>query len=369
MWRLTAAICGAALLFSAGAAVGYVSSSSSYESAFSSVQTATNQPGSFDQRQKELNAQERIRFNRIDAKLTELEAVLYSLTFNPPQALGATFGVYRGYGNLAGVQTFEAWVPRPVDVVLEFLPGSDVSDPINQMNSWGTSRKLVWSVPLPDGGSVATCASGGYNSLWTTLAERLVAGGHGADIIRPLWEFNSSWFSWSTNGTQAGNDNLIACFQQIVTSMRTASGQQFRFDWNQDNNNVYDPYPAYPGDSYVDIVGNDAYDCASTATNTNAERWASIKSRLDLQTAFAVAHNKTVSFPEWGVWDASRASTCGVDNPDYINKMADHFEALGARLEYQTYFEFNATDGRHRLSNTTTDFPNAAVAYRQRFGQ
>lgn len=74
----------------------------------------------------------------------------------------------------------------------------------------------------------------------------------------------------------------------------------------------------YPGDKYVDLVGNDLYDIKGKA------EWAA-------NEALYKAHpGKPYSFPEWGLW--------GIDDPAFVKKMAD-FVRTHKRTEMLAYFE------------------------------
>lgn len=280
------------------------------------------------------------------------------------------FGVFVGSGVPTRLGGFEAWVPRPVRRVVDFTAqGSwaDIENP-GHIANWGSARELSLSVALiPAGASLATCATGAYNFHYTALGNRLVAWGHGDAILRPGWEFNNtSWFPWRTGDTAAGNANYAECFRQFVTTMRLVS-LSFRFDWCMINRSL-DPGPAYPGDAYVDIIGNDAYDQSWAPNWTDpAARWNDIKNGsfgIQWQLNFAAAHNKPVSFPEWGLFIRPDGHGGG-DTPSYITRMAEVFSA--SNVAYQAYFEFNAPDGQHDLQSGL--FPNGAAEYRRLFGQ
>jgi hypothetical protein len=78
----------------------------------------------------------------------------------------------------------------------------------------------------------------------------------------------------------------------------------------------------YPGDAYVDVVGDDLYDMRGHgATWTAAE-------------ALYKAHpSKPYAFPEWGVW--------GFDDPAFVRAMAT-FVRRHPRVEFISYFSGNA---------------------------
>ena len=74
----------------------------------------------------------------------------------------------------------------------------------------------------------------------------------------------------------------------------------------------------YPGNAYVDVVGNDLYDIRGKA------EWEANERLYD-------AHpTKPYAFPEWGLW--------GVDDPDFVRKMAA-FLRTHRRTEVAAYFE------------------------------
>jgi hypothetical protein len=74
----------------------------------------------------------------------------------------------------------------------------------------------------------------------------------------------------------------------------------------------------YPGDAYVDVVGNDLYDIRGKA------EWAA-------NEALYKAHKtKPYAFAEWGLW--------GIDDPAFVQKLAD-FVKTHRRTELLAYFE------------------------------
>ena len=73
----------------------------------------------------------------------------------------------------------------------------------------------------------------------------------------------------------------------------------------------------YPGDRYVDVVGDDLYDIRGKAS------W-------DAAEALYKAHpGKPFSFPEWGLWD--------LDDPAFVTRMASFLRTHG-RTEVANYY-------------------------------
>ena len=94
----------------------------------------------------------------------------------------------------------------------------------------------------------------------------------------------------------------------------------------------------YPGDAYVDVVGDDLYDIRGKAEFAAAD-------------ALYRAHpSKPFGFPEWGLW--------GLDDPAFVRKMAQWVRAH-QRTELLAYF--NSRPGsRFDLGSK----PKSLAAYR-----
>ncbi|GHC13417.1 glycosyl hydrolase [Cerasicoccus arenae] len=237
--------------------------------------------------------------------------------------------------------------------------------------------------------SLATGATGAYNSYFTTLAQNLVARNMVDNtIIRLGWEFNGGWYTWRADSASKAA-NFVAYWQEIVTAMRSVPGAaDLKFCWN--GINVWMSYPledAWPGDDYVDYVGVDLYD-QSWASNTypypdgatpeqilarQQNAWTSYSSTYDYGLAwwrnFAAAHNKPLSIPEWGLCDRSDGHG-GQDNAYYIQQMHDFIQDPANNVAFHVYFDVQAPDGGHQVTpynGFITSFPDAAVLYRELF--
>jgi hypothetical protein len=77
----------------------------------------------------------------------------------------------------------------------------------------------------------------------------------------------------------------------------------------------------YPGDAYVDVVGNDLYDIRGKA------EWAANES------LYRAHPSKKYAIPEWGLW--------GIDDPAFVRKMGA-FARTHPRLELLSYFNSKA---------------------------
>ena len=73
----------------------------------------------------------------------------------------------------------------------------------------------------------------------------------------------------------------MPAFRNIVTSMRSVSGANFKFIWNPIDSSI-SSCPGvhlenlYPGDSYVDAVALDVYDAIGTQISSDAARFTDL---------------------------------------------------------------------------------------------
>jgi len=280
-------------------------------------------------------------------------------------------GVYLPSDTQALAAAFGAWRGRPLDVVDDWSARSswqDIVDPSWLYQRWsGSPYTMAFGVAmLPEhvsGVSLQACASGTYNAYWRQFGSVISSYGLGNSIIRLGWEFNGNWYVW-----QATDPTVWAkCWRQIVTSARsTAPGLQW--DWNVNrgvSSGLADPTQAYPGNAYVNIVGVDSYDSWPAATT--AAGWQSQlngKQGLNYWLAFASAHGKPLSVPEWG--NVSSGTSAGGDDPQYVQDMKGFFAANAAHIAYEANFQgtSSSTGGSY---GTGTTVPNAAAAYQASF--
>jgi Glycosyl hydrolase family 26 len=282
-----------------------------------------------------------------------------------PWASGATLS---GAGPAAAV-AFGAWRGRPLDVVDGWSARSSWSDIVNPTGLYemwaGSPYTMALGVAmLPEdvsGVSLQACAHGTYNWHWREFGRVIASYGLGDSIIRLGWEFNGNWYVW-----QATQPAVWAeCWRQIVTSARsTAPGLQW--DWNVNrgvNSGLADPAQAYPGNAYVDMIGIDSYDWWPPAKT--AAGWQSQLNGtqgLNYWLAFAEAHGKRLSVPEWG--NVSVGTSVGGDDPQYVRDMRAFFAANAAHIAFEANFQGSSTGGNYGVGTTV---PNAAAAYKAGF--
>jgi hypothetical protein len=322
-------------------------------------------------------------------------------------------GLYDGEYSPTGIETAANWLgsPSSIKYAMDFIDAtswSRISDPW-QLSHWkGSPFTMVWGVPMvPCGAPSTLCATnvsdfnavanGDDDSYYETLARNLVSGGFGSSYIRLGWEFNATWMGWSICkqdglGPTSWASDFVPAFQNIVTSMRSVSGANFKFIWNPlEGSNVscfINLANFYPGDAYVDMVALDVYDGISQPVSSaerwtdflngvNAGHWTSVTPSaingqkfegfgLNWLVAFGKEHDKEVGIPEWGL-DSTSTNAGGGDDAYFVTQMANWIKAnaTGPAIFW------NANGGTLQLdipNYTTGDTPNATAAFYAAFG-
>ena len=138
-----------------------------------------------------------------------------------------------------------------------------------------------------------------------TSADFIAAWRHVVDIFRKQGVTNVNW-TW----------------QMTAYAFRTSSSDaRYAARW-------------YPGDTYVDTVGADAYNWF-TCGNGNG-KWMELKALGDPVLAFARAHGKAAAFPEF-------ASTANPNRTQWINNAHQYFLANQSILTAAFYFNRSPT--------------------------
>ena len=180
-------------------------------------------------------------------------------------------------------------------------------------------------------------------------------------MIRLGHEMNGSWDNDNIGVNEVQWHDWAKYFAQVVDTMRSVKGAHFLFDWNV-NAGTWTLIPLadyYPGDAYVDIVGISAYDDSGYRLPPvgSPGRWPALAGeRLGLYDvyAFAVAHGKPLSIPEWGT-----LSSLG-DDGDYVTEMGKFVATHD--VAYQCWFD-DGDGGINQLS--PTEAPSSVAAYQK----
>jgi hypothetical protein len=296
-------------------------------------------------------------------------------------APGDLLGVYAGSGNPGAASAFGNRLGRRLAFAHDFVD-KDTWASVTGMSwtatTWrdaGYTARFVLTVPMmPDtGGTLAAGAAGDYNRHFRALAETLVAHGQGSAILRIGPEFNGKWHVWTIN-VPNGGALYAAYWRQIVTTMRSVAGANFRFDWCASNGSAWttdsqqlEAETAWPGDAYVDYVGLDVYDQSWAPWKADpVARWneyLNLKNGLRWHAAFAAAHGKPMTFPEWGLADRADGHGGG-DAPYFVEQM--YWWIRAHDVAYHLYFESHDPNGEYGVFSG--HFPQAAQRFVEYFG-
>lgn len=256
------------------------------------------------------------------------------------------------------LKSFEDWLGQPVDRILAFTGEANWADYDGSIgwaiDLWKASDKpILWSIPLiPVGATLQEAATGAYNAHYKAAALALAQTrpGDTAIYVRTGWEFNGDWMNWAAKGKETA---FIQAYQQLVDTFRSISSR-FMFEWNVNlGDNGMDPTSAYPGDSYVDIIGMDVYydtswdnpDPHIAFQDMLKEKWG-----LNWLKNFAAQHKKPIAISEWGVMSADAAP--------FVQQFAVWMEEN--HVLYQNYWDSNAAFSGKISDNHS---PKVAMAY------
>jgi hypothetical protein len=203
--------------------------------------------------------------------------------------------------------------------------------------------------------------NGGYNTFYTQTAQALIQYANLIHGVRIDSEFNGNWQIWGAFGGVGqviDATTYINGWRNLAQAIRTALPLA-KIIWNP-NLGWNNPYPYYPGDDLVDLIGFDAYmQPAFSGTSTSAQVWQDFLNgqggnNLTAMAAFGFSHNKPLCFPEWGD---------GFGDGYYITQ-------FGAWMDQHNVVAHSYWDSSDGLTNTTalTQLPNNQAAFVKAFG-
>jgi hypothetical protein len=289
-------------------------------------------------------------------------------------------GVY-GENSMQRVLDFEAWLGRPVDVILctvDFQKWENYryADWLSK-TVYGArgQRRLVYDVPIIiQGASYAEALKGAYDEHWACLATSILENNPGTHdiVVRPSHEMNGDWFVWGVGLSRLAQvPDFIASWRRFHGVFRgVPGGERFRFSFSA-SEGASDPRPMWPGDAYVDLVGYDVYwkpkamGGQGWETNDPREAWEKRTSEhgynawnLTGMLAFAKARGKPFQIDEWGVW--------GPDAAPFVESMAAFIRAHGIRAH--TYWNSD-TAYPGELHQRDQSWPATSAAFRSSFSK
>ena len=285
------------------------------------------------------------------------------------------------------LQAFERAIGTPIDCAVVFNNASPTwaaleqpwfvvhASPEFNWADWKAAdpdRRLVITQSLiPDEAPAdwrARGAAGEYDAAAARLGHNLVAAGLGDSVIRLAHEANGTWTKDGLGDDPVAYDDWRTYWGRFARAMRSVPDAHFVFDWTVNAGTRPIPLDAYyPGDDVVDIVGVDVYDfwdelALGPAPTDPATRWAvryAEPGGTGSVVAFAKAHDKPLSIPEWGLSAVGHKGGAG-DNPLFVDEIARI--VAHDDVAYQSYFQAT-TD----VAMLLTDAPRSFAAYQQHF--
>jgi hypothetical protein len=275
--------------------------------------------------------------------------------------------VFAGFSARRDV-AFGAWRGSPITSATDFQVAGSWSalvDSYRLISTWRGHHqgiKLSIAVPLWPGlgDDMQAAAEGQFDAKFKAMASRLVGAGLGHSILRLGWEFNGRWFAWGITRDRPASvpprtraqlwaqraREFARAWRHIVRAIRRVPGQHFTFDWCVAAGPHYRHVAlAYPGDRYVDYIGDDVYDWNRHRYQSPARRWHAIVHQptgLAWQRRFATAHHKPMSYPEWAlVWSLFTPAQSGNDDPAFLRHMYRWFGHHN--VAYENYFDYDVS--------------------------
>jgi len=208
----------------------------------------------------------------------------------------------------------------------------------------GTAPMVSWELDFTE-----DFGDGHMDAYLKQQAQQIIAYGKPV-FLRPDWEMDGNWYpKWSPPAVSASR--YISDWRYLVRFLRAAGVTNASFVWCP---NVGEPIgkPAsnwYPGDSYVDWVGTDAYPSQGESTDAFAET-----DGLDQIAAFAGQHGKPMMLAEWGV------TSPDPDNAWLFDRVFQWAADYPKTVKALVYFDYVGSKGDHLL----VDHPNGAAEFK-----
>jgi hypothetical protein len=179
--------------------------------------------------------------------------------------------------------------------------------------------------------ALEAAAAGADDARFRALGALLVKDGFAGAIINLGREMTGGWYDWSEQECPRTEPGCYAlAWRHAVNAMRSVPGQHFRFLWTVFPGTAA-AIDAWPGPSYVDLVGTDVYDWyggpGGTYPRTRSgqldhdAKWRQILTQtggLDWLAQLSRLTGKQAAIPEWGL---DFHSFGGHDDPAFITRM------------------------------------------------
>lgn len=300
----------------------------------------------------------------------------------PPKGLSWHSGAWTGgWMSAAEATSWGTWRGTPSDVTLtfpEYRTWREIERSTWHIDTYqGFKGTLVYGMPLlpklSKPSELSKVTAGKRDATFRKVARDLKARGRGNSVVRIGWEANGTWMRYSA--TRKTAPQYRAAYRRAAQVMRKeAPGLKFSFDINcgtqlrGQKNRLDSLTQLYPGNDVVDMIGCSAYDWDVIGA-TSERQWRSAvapKKAVGLAdvATFARSKKKGIAISEWGL--ASTARDGNGDNPFYIRKMRQYFQANADILVLESYF--NQPDRKDTASSLWPAAPlnpKAGAEYRK----
>ena len=199
--------------------------------------------------------------------------------------------------------------------------------------SWSTGNNPNTIIPDIVAGKYDQEISDFASSVKTELSP------YGRILIRPFWEFNFTGSEWNDVHYGGNSQEFIAAWRHFVNIFRSNNVGNVKWLWNPirvGGSQAQNPVPYYPGSSYVDWIGIDAYPKNMWLTLQQLATTSGGSSGFDWYDTFK-SYGKPLMFGEVGIMPAnsygSGAPTRATWWQDGLSELKNQLPAVRA-IEY-----------------------------------
>lgn len=191
-------------------------------------------------------------------------------------------------------------------------------------------------------------ASGQLDGTINKILQSFADKGYQNIVLRPGFEMNGGWFSWTVTDDNAGD--FIAAFRQITKVAHNFKDAIVSINFNPNVGKSIDINKYYPGNAYVDSIGIDIYgqpwtsDTSPTDTNGSPTNLT-----FCFLIDFAKANNKPFSIPETGA---------ATDNTAFPQQLIVATQSMKAQIAFVGLWNSNAVNDA-----TWTNSPAATAVW------
>jgi hypothetical protein len=222
--------------------------------------------------------------------------------------------------------------------------------------SWATGNNPNTIIPDIVAGKYDRDISGFASAVKTELSP------YGRILIRPFWEFNFTGSEWNDVHYSGNPNEFIAAWRHFVNIFRANNVGNVKWLWNPirvGGSQAQNPVPYYPGSSYVDWIGIDAYPKNTWLTLQQLATTSGGSSGFDWYDTFKT-YGKPLMFGEVGIMPAnlygSGAPTRATWWSDALSELKNQLTAVRA-IEY-----FDSSTGHNWMYDAPGTFPGDSGA-------